>query len=334
MEQRELGRGGPQVSSIGLGCLGMSGGYGTAAAADCAATVRRAVELGITLFDTADFYGDGANETLLARALGPDRARVLVATRGGVRSDRPGGPPTVVDGRPDTLRAALEASLRRLGTERVDLYYLARVDPQVPVEESVGALADLVAAGRIGRIGLSEATPEQLRRAHAVHPVAALETEYSLWERHVEAEILPTARSLGITLVAHTPLGKGMLTGRLESVRDLGERDHRRNHPRFADGNFEANRHLVEQAAALAEQAGATPAQLALAWLLSRGEDVVPIPGTKRIPYLEQNAAATALRIDPAVTDALTALFAPARIHGERTPAHRRAAPAPREAIA
>lgn len=321
METRELG--GLAVSAIGLGCLGMSGGYGAADPAECVTAIRHAVARGVSLVDTADFYGDGENERLVGRAVAPCRGEVVVATRGGVRATRPNGPPVVVDGSPASLRGACDGSLRRLGVDRIDLYYLARVDPRVPVEESVGALAELRAAGKIDHIGLSEATPEALRRAAAIHPISALETEYSLWERHVEYAVLPEARALGIALVAHTPLGKGFLAGRVRTSGDLGPRDHRRNHPRFQDGNLRRNRLLTIDAERLAAAAGATTAQLALAWLLARGPDIVPIPGSRRTAHIDENIAATGLRLSPADLAALDGVFAPGRVWGGRQPLNR-----------
>ncbi|RKT55534.1 aldo/keto reductase [Saccharothrix australiensis] len=326
MESRQLGTGGPVVAAVGLGCLGLSGGYGAVAGHEAATAIRTALDLGITLLDTADFYGGGENERLVGRAIAGRRDEVVLATRGGVRAAAPGAPPTIVDGAPDSLRAACEASLERLGVDHVDLYYLARADPRVPVEDSVGALAELRAEGKVRHVGLSEVAAGTLRRAAATCTIAALESEYSLWERHVEAEILPTARELGIGLVAHTPLGKGFLTGAHRSPGDLGERDHRRNHPRFREGNFERNRELVEEAAAIAARTGMTPAQLALAWLLSAGPDVVPIPGSRRPEHLRENVRAAALRLDAADRARLAEVFAPERVAGERHPAHRRVA--------
>ncbi|GIJ60416.1 aldo/keto reductase [Virgisporangium aurantiacum] len=320
---RRLGDAGPRVSALGLGCLGLSGGYGPVSEADAVDVVRHAIDLGVTLVDTADFYGDGRNEELVGRAVAGRRDEVVIATRGGVRTARPGGPPSVVDGRPVSLRDACHASLRRLGVDHIDLYYLGRVDPAVPVADSVGALAELVQAGKVGHIGLSEATPDQVRAAHSVHPVSALETEYSLWERHAEAAILPTVRELGIGFVAHTPLGKGMLTGVLRYPGELGERDMRRNHPRFQGTNFARNRELVDELELMALARGLTPAQLALAWLLARGDDVVPIPGTRSRDRLAENLAALRVRLPADESRRLTELFTADRVAGPRLPVRR-----------
>ncbi|MEV4921991.1 aldo/keto reductase [Streptomyces roseoverticillatus] len=323
MRYRTLGTGGPLVSAVGLGCLGMSGGYGPADPAECEATIRHGLDLGITLLDTADFYGAGANEELVGRAISGRREEVVLATRGGLRAAVPGGPPTIADGSPGHLRQACEASLRRLGTGHVDIYYLGRVDPAVPVEESVGALAELVAEGKIRHVGLSEATAEQLRRAHAVHPLTAVESEYSLWERHVEDDILPTVRELGIGFTAHTPLGKGFLAGALVTTDQLGPGDHRRNHPRFQGENFRRNRRLIAEAEEASAETGLPLATLALAWLLSRGPEIVPIPGTRRRTHLEANAAAADHLITPEQADRLAALVPPALVSGSRQPVRR-----------
>ncbi|MGI5455118.1 aldo/keto reductase [Streptomyces sp. CA-249302] len=324
---RTLGRG-LTVSAVGLGCLGLSGGYGEAPEAGSVALLRRAVDEGVTLLDTADFYGGGACEELVGRAVAGRRDEVVLATRGGVRSAVPGGPPSVTDGRPAYLRQACEASLRRLGTDRVDLYYLARVDPEVPVEESVGALAELVAEGKVRHLGLSEAGAGQLRRAHAVHPLSALESEYSLWERHVEDEILPAARALGIGFVAHSPLGRGFLTGTLDSADRLGARDIRRNHPRFSAGNLARNRALLGAVEETAARYEVTTGQLVLAWLLSRGPDVVPIPGTRSEAHLLLNIGAAGLELTADESARLAALLPPGSVAGSRHPAHRPARPA------
>ncbi|SDW71194.1 Predicted oxidoreductase [Amycolatopsis xylanica] len=319
MDYRKLGE--LEVSAVGLGCLGMSGGYGAASADDCVATIRKGLELGLTLLDTADFYGAGANEELVGRAVSGRRADVVLATRGGLRSAEPGGPPVITDGRPAYLREACDASLRRLGVDHIDLYYLGRPDPDVPIEESVGGLASLVADGKIGHIGLSEVSADQLRRGHAEHPITALESEYSLWERHVEAEILPAAASLGVGLVAHTPLGKGMLSGELRAV-EFAPGDFRRNHPRFDTANFAHNHALIETARA-AFPSDVPFATLALAWLLSRGPGVVPIPGTRRIAHLTSNLAAADLALDAATVDRLSALVPPSAVRGSRARAPR-----------
>lgn len=323
MERRGLGRHGPWVSPIGLGCLAMAGGYGSADEDDCLRTLRRALDLGVTLLDTADFYGGGRNEELVGRAVRGRRDEAVIATRGGVRSAVPGGPPTVVDGSPRSLRRACHDSLRRLGTDHVDLYYLARVDPAVPVEESVEVLSELVREGKIRHVGLSEATAQQLRRAFEVHPVAALESEYSLWERHVEGGILDTARALGVGFVAHTPLGKGLFAGAVTAADDLSERDHRRNHPRFQGDNLRQNLRLAREVEAIAAELPATPSQVALAWLLGRGGDIVPIPGTRRAEHLEQNVAATTVVLTDGQRARLDTLTDRVGVVGARTPAHR-----------
>ncbi len=291
MEQRQLGNKGPVVSAIGLGCMGMSEFYGGAEEDESLATIQRALDLGLTLIDTADAYGPHKNEELVGRALRGRRQGVILATKFGlVRS----ADPTYrgVDGRPEYVKAACDASLRRLGVDHIDLYYQHRVDPLVPIEDTVGAMSDLIKAGKVRFLGLSEAAPATIRRAHRVHPITALQTEYSLWTRDVEEEILPTVRSLGIGFVAYSPLGRGFLSGRFQRPEDLPEGDFRRNNPRFQGENFRRNLDLVERVRAIAHEKGVTPSQLALAWVLSRGEDVVPIPGTKRRRYLEENVAA------------------------------------------
>ncbi|WP_433226625.1 aldo/keto reductase [Microtetraspora malaysiensis] len=326
MEHRKLGTAGLTVSAIGLGCMGMSGGYGTVDRADCVTTIQRAVDLGVTLLDTADFYGGGENERLIGEAVRGRRADVMIATRGGVRSEVPGGPPRIVDGSPTYLRQACDASLTRLGIDHIDLYYLGRADPQVPIEDSVGTLAQLQATGKIRHIGLSEVSAEALRRAHAVQPISVLESEYSLWERHIEAEILPAARDLGVGLVAHSPLGKGFLTGTLPSPEHFGEGDHRRNHPRLQGENFRHNQRMVTQAQPIAQELGVPLSRLALAWLLSRGDDVVPIPGSRSLEHLHSNITAIGIRLTERHIRLLEEIFQPDRVAGSRHPAHRRAA--------
>jgi aryl-alcohol dehydrogenase-like predicted oxidoreductase len=298
MEQRKLGRQGLTVSSVGLGCMGMSEFYGPGDEAESLATIHRALELGVTLLDTADMYGPFKNEELVGRAIRGRRDRLVLATKFG-NERRPDGSWVGINGRPEYVRSACDASLRRLGVDHVDLYYQHRVDPTVPIEDTVGAMADLVRAGKVRFIGLSEAAPGTIRRAHAVHPVSALQTEYSLWSRDVEEEILPTVRELGIGFVAYSPLGRGFLTGRFQKPEDLPEGDFRRNNPRFQGENFQQNLQLVDRVKAIAAEKKVTPSQLALAWVLSRGEDVVPIPGTKRRKYLEENVAAAAVKLSP-----------------------------------
>jgi len=291
MNTRSLGQR-LQVSEIGLGCMGMSAFYGSTDEHESIATIHRALELGVTFLDTAEMYGRGANEELVGRAIKGKRDAYVVATKfvGAFSDRRP-------DGRPEYIRTAIEGSLQRLGTDYVDLYYQHRVDPETPIEETVGAMAELVSAGKVRHLGLSEAAAETIRRAHAVHPIAALQSEYSLWTRDIEAEILPTLRALGIGLVAYSPLGRGFLAGRFSSPDELDENDFRRSNPRFTGDNLERNRALVERVQRIAASKGGTPAQVALAWVLARGDDVVPIPGTKRRTYLEQNAAAADIEL-------------------------------------
>jgi len=296
MDTVRLGGQGLEVSRQGLGCMGMSEFYGASNEGEAIATIHRAIELGVTFLDTADMYGVGRNEELVGRAIADRRDEVVLATKfGNVRG--PDGAFLGRDGRPEYVHSACEASLRRLGVDVIDLYYQHRVDVNTPIEETVGAMKELVEAGKVRFLGLSEAAPETIRRAHGVHPITALQSEYSLWTRDPEDAVLPTVRELGIGFVAYSPLGRGFLSGEIRSPDDLDEGDFRRNHPRFQPRNFERNLDLVERVQELAEEKQVTPSQIALAWVHSRGEDVVPIPGTKRRSYLEQNAAAADLEL-------------------------------------
>jgi len=294
MELRALGRQGLKVSAVGLGCMGMSEFYGTADEAESSATIRRAVELGATFLDTADMYGPFKNEELLGRALRGLREKVVLATKFG-NERAPDGARLGINGRPEYVRKACEASLRRLGVDRIDLYYQHRVDTTVPIEDTVGAMAELVKAGKVRWLGLSEAAPATIRRAHQVHPISALQTEYSLWSRDPEDQILPTLRELGIGLVPYSPLGRGFLTGRFRRPTDLPEGDFRRSSPRFSGENFQRNLDLVDRVKALAGEKGILPSQLALAWVLAQGKDIAPIPGTTTRTHLEENVAAAAV---------------------------------------
>jgi aryl-alcohol dehydrogenase-like predicted oxidoreductase len=300
MERRKLGGQGLEVAAEGLGCMGMSEFYGPSDEAEAIATIHRAVELGVELLDTADMYGPFTNERLVGRALAGRRDEVVLATKFG-NERRADGTWVGINGRPEYVRAACEASLARLGVDHIDLYYQHRVDKTVPIEETVGAMAELVVAGKVRYLGLSEAAPATIRRAHAVHPISALQTEYSLWTRDPEREVLPTVRDLDIGFVAYSPLGRGFLAGRFRSAQDVAaEGDFRNRHPRFQAGNLERNLELLRRLDEIARDKGVSPAQLALAWVLHRGADVVPIPGTKQRRYLEENVAAAEIELDAA----------------------------------
>jgi aryl-alcohol dehydrogenase-like predicted oxidoreductase len=298
MNTRTLGPHGPEVSAIGLGCMGMSAFYGTADESEARATIARALDLGCNFLDTSDMYGPHTNERLLGSAIADRRDEVFLATKFGIKLVKDDDLlRREINGTPEYVREACDASLQRLGTDHIDLYYQHRVDPRTPIEDTVGAMAELVQAGKVRHIGLSEASAETIRRAHAVHPITAVQSEYSLWTRDVEAEILPTLRELGIALVAYSPLGRGFLSGRFTSPDELDENDYRRYGPRFSGENLAHNLTLAERVQELAAEKGVTPGQLALAWVLHRGEHIVPIPGTKRVSYLEENLAAADVRL-------------------------------------
>jgi aryl-alcohol dehydrogenase-like predicted oxidoreductase len=314
--QRALGRQGLRVSALGLGCMGMSMAYGPADEAESIATLHRALELGVTLLDTAEVYGPFTNEALLGRALKGKREGVVLATKFGFRIAA--GKSVGLDSSPAHLREVVEASLRRLKTDRIDLLYQHRLDPAVPIEEVVGAMAELVSEGKVRGLGLSEVGVQTIRRAHAVHPLSAVQSEYSLWERNLEADVLPVLRELGIGLVAFSPLGRGFLTGEVKRAEDYPASDFRRRDPRFQGANFDANLRAAEAVRALAAARGATAAQLALAWVLHRGEDLVPIPGTKRRARLEENVAAASLTLSTEELAVLERTLAPGAVAGKR----------------
>ncbi len=317
MDKRKLGT--LEVSALGLGCMGMSEFYGTADEAEAIATIHRAVDLGINFLDTADMYGPFTNEKLVGRAIAPRRDEVVLATKFG-NERNPDGSWIRINGTADYVRTACDASLERLGVDHIDLYYQHRVDNETPIEETVGAMKELIDAGKVRHLGLSEASPATVRRAHAVHPITALQSEWSLWTRDPEDEVIPTVRELGIGFVAYSPLGRGFLSGAITSVDDLDERDFRRRGPRFQGENLQRNLGLVANVEALAAEKGVTSSQLALAWVLAQGDDVVPIPGTKRRTYLEQNAQAAELELTPDDLRLLDEAFPPGAAAGDRYP--------------
>lgn len=319
MQTRRLGTNGPEVSAIGLGCMGMSDFYGPAEDARSIEVIHRALDLGINFFDTADMYGVGRNEQLVGRALRDRRDKAVIATKfGNVRVED--GSYLGIDGSPAYVRKACEASLRRLGVDVIDLYYQHRVDPRTPIEDTVGAMAELVREGKVRYLGLSEAAPDTIRRAHKVHPVTALQTEYSLWSRDAEEDLLPLCAELGITYVAYSPLGRGFLTGAIRSIDDLAPDDWRRNNPRFQGENFQKNLQLVDAVQEMARARGCTPAQLALAWVLARPEGIIPIPGTRRIERLEENIGAVDVTLTREELDRLDAIAPVGVAAGTRYP--------------
>jgi len=320
MKTRKLGANGPEISAIGLGCMGMSMAYGTRDDAESTRTLHRALDLGVNHLDTSDFYGWGHNEELLGPVVRQRRDEVFLATKFGIRSAGDGTTDVYADSSADWARRACDASLTRLGIDTIDLYYLHRRNPEVPIEETVGAMAELVAAGKVRYIGLSEVSPATLRAAHAVHPIAAVQMEYSLFTRFVEDEMLPTCRELGVALVAYSPVGRGLLTGTTDWAKQLGQNDFRAFAPRFSPQNLPNNLALADRVREVAAEIGVTPAQAALAWLLAQGDDILPIPGTKRVRYLEENVAAADIELTPEQVARITEAIPPEKVVGERYP--------------